>query len=264
MTDKLLKRLRSAVVLTAVVWVAALVFAPTANATEDQEPVTVCPTWKLRGATGPYPAVVFGPAPAGSEVVDADTVVLKKPTGEALVQPGVEFAAFDLDISGAAVITVDYELEGSTEGAPIHGAGAVRAFYFADQDANTVTGTVAGFAAADSDSGTLSIPVVGHIGTLGMVYDDSNHTTGTVTFSNLKIDDNPVSFLDEVCASPSPSASASAPASASPRPSTSSPAAAPLPVTGSPVGLLTATGAGLVILGGAVVLLMRHRRRFEA
>jgi LPXTG-motif cell wall-anchored protein len=257
MTDKLRTYALAGALLAGLVGVAAL--APAASATEEQEPVTTCATFQMRGATGEYPAVVFGDAPAGTSVTK-DTAVLKKPTG---VQPGVEFAAFDLDIEATGDITVEYALaDGATPD-----AGAVRLFFYDEQDANTLTAAPDGQAVATSNSGTLTIAVDGPIGTLGMVYDASNATTGTVTFSNLKIDGQPVSFLPEVCATPSPSASASATAGPSPSPSAGvsrSPVGA-LPVTGtSNLGLLVGVGLSLVAAGLAAVYLLRVRRRYEA
>jgi LPXTG-motif cell wall-anchored protein len=260
MTDKRTFALGGAL-LAGLLAVGAL--APAASATEEQEePETVCGTFQLRGATGKYPEVTFGPAPAGSSVVDASTVVLKKPTeGE---DPGVEFAAFDLDVDVDTSISVEYALaDGATPD-----AAAVRLFYFTAAGADTVLGSPAGVdhtEAGDPATGTLTILTSGHVGTLGMVYDASNASAGTVTFTNLKIDGNPVSFEPEVCATPSPSASATAGPSASPSVGASRSPVGALPVTGTNnLGVIVGVGASLILAGAAALVLLRVRRRYEA
>ena len=240
----------------------ALLLPGTAQATDEDS--RFCPTWSLRsivGTTWQQPA-------AGSGVVDGHTVVLTKPQGG-----GTEFAAFNVGFTTDPVdITVDYSLSAEAD----HAAGAVRLFYYEDNDADTLTTAPDGFAVADADQGTLTIAVVTAVGTLGLVYDASNSAGGSVTFTDLKIGKVRVKFKD-VCngqtpspepTSPtptpseaSPSASASTSVPPSPGETTSAPGGGGgLPVTGVPGPVLAAVAAAL-IAGGGVLLLVARRRR---
>lgn len=178
-----------------IIWAAALAAGfyfgvPTAaGATEQPEPV--CATWTARGATGVYPAIVFGGKPVGTEI-SASTAKLTKPEG---VSPGVEFASFDLGIgtlAQEAIVRVEYA---TSDGASTS-AGAVRMFAYYDKDADTLNDAPDHVATAQAESGNLlfTVPDGKKIGTLGLVFDASNNTTGVVTFSNLTIGDRPVSF----------------------------------------------------------------------
>jgi hypothetical protein len=230
------------------------------------EPEPVCATWQLRGATGPYPDVDFGDAPADAEVVSSSKVVLVKPTEG--VQPGVEFAAFDLDVEleAATAVSVDYVLSDGASTA----AGAVRMFGYVEQGADSVLTAPDWKDVAEADSGTLTFEVpAGKIGTLGLVYDDSNHAAGKVTFTNLAIGNRAVSFTE--CPEPTPSPSVTTPAATTPpatAPPTVEPSATVPPVVGGPslpvtgVNVWTLGGAGLVLiaLGVAVWGLFRPKR----
>jgi LPXTG-motif cell wall-anchored protein len=271
---------------------AALVFAGlslgmTAGAAQatpsSQEPKAVCGTWKARGATGVYPAITFGGKPAGTEIT-ATTAKLTKPTG---VNPGVEFAAYDLKVGPLAnevQVLVGYQTAG---GASVS-AGAVRMFGYEDKNADTINDAPDFQATADAESGNLVFTVAAgkKIGTLGLVFDASNNTTGSVTFSNLMVGDRPVHFIN--CAqeppnqpgkppvspgpsptkgnpSQSPSQNPSSPAPSSPAQSIPPPAAGQggsgpsLPVTGAPVGMITV--AGVLVLGTGAGLIFATRRR---
>lgn len=162
----------------------------------EPKPRPVCADWQMRGATGEYPNVTFGGAPAGSSV-SKDSATLVKPASG--VMPGVEFAAKDVGIDGpAAVISVDYQL---SDGA-VPDAGAIRLFYYAAEGADTLTTAPDGMAAADASSGSLVIAGVSKVGTLGLVYDASNASAGKVTFSNLKVGFRKVDFTG--CPKPEP------------------------------------------------------------
>lgn len=253
--------MRRLLVAAAIGATAVLAFTAPAQAS------TTCPSWTLRGATGAYPDVTFGGAPTGAKVVGATEVKLVKPADG--VQPGVEFATKDAGITldAAGDITVTYQL---ADGAKPD-AGAVRLFYYDHAGAETLTDAPTGQALADGQSGTLTIEGVTKVGTLGLVYDASNDSAGTVTFTDLKVGGEPVSFTDAAC-KPSPSPSSSPTPSKTPvaggAPATTAPAsnAGPtLPVTGTPVKTFAAAAAGGVLLGAVALLVSRRRRtRFTA
>jgi len=172
----------------------------------------VCGTWKMRGATGTYPAITFGGAPAGSSV-HRFSAVLKKPTTG--VDPGVEFAAKDLKVTttGQIQVRVDYLLNGAS-----HTSGAIRLFGYQEKNADTLLSAPDWSDVASANMGTLvlTVPAGTNIGTLGLVYDASNSGAGSVTFSAMRIGTKVVRFTTcPVPASPSASASASASASVS-------------------------------------------------
>jgi hypothetical protein len=249
------RRIRVGVVaLVAVLFALAIVIASVdvaKAATPEAEPV--CGTWQIRGATGPYPDVDFGDTPAGAEVVSSSKVVLVKPTEG--IEPGVEFAAFDLDVEleSATAVSVDYVL---SEGASA-AAGAVRMFGYVDQGVDSVLAAPDWKDVAEADSGTLTFEVpAGKIGTLGLVYDDSNHAAGKITFTNLAIGARPVSFTE--CVEPTPSPTVTTPATTPPAtaPPTVEPSASVTvpPVAGGPS--LPVTGANVWTLGGAGLVLI--------
>lgn len=200
------------------------------------------------------PDLVWQLAEAGG-IVDATTVELVKPAGD--IGTSLETTDLGLPVAAGDTITVDYALSGGATPA----AGAVRLFYYDRPGADTVVEAPAAFVAADADSGTLEITVAADatVGTLGLVYDASNDTTGTVTFTNLTVAGDPVWFVppvvpcewdqelaadDDACqppASPSPAASGGPVGTDSPAPGVGG---EQLPVTGS--SLLPA----LLILGG--------------
>jgi LPXTG-motif cell wall-anchored protein len=203
-------RLAAALAAMAALLAAGLVGVAPAQATNHvhasaTQPEPVCEaTWKMRGATGAYPAVTFGGPPPGSTIGDYFAKLVKPAEG---VQPGVEFAAFDLEIQAPAdnelLVGVDY----ATDDGATTAAGAIRLFGYAAQDANTLNDAPTyGPAVAASESGhlVLTIPAGKTLGTLGMVYDASNSSSGSVTFSDLKIGTRPVRFTG--CPEPEPTA----------------------------------------------------------
>lgn len=257
--------MRRLLVAAAIGAAALLVWAAPAQAGDGD---AVCPTWTLRGATGAYPNVVFGEAPAGAEVASGTEVKLVKPAEG--VQPGVEFATTDagIELDQPGDITVAYQL---ADGAKPD-AGAVRLFYYDHVAGSTVTEAPTGFKAADADAGTLTIAGVTKVGTVGLVYDASNDSAGSVTFTDLKVGGEVVHFTGEACKpptspSPSPSATTKAPAGGAPHTTAPATKAPTLPVTGSSFPMVTAAafGGGGVLLGGAALLVFRRRRtRFTA
>lgn len=263
---------KAAAIIAGLFVAGAMGFAVTTPASATEETVKVCPTWTLRGATGTYPAITFGDAPAGSEIVSATEVKLTKPTEG--VMPGVEFATknsgIDIDASDSADITVEYTLDDDADFV----SGAVRLFYYSGNDANTISAPPTKQDDAKAKSGTLKLEgVTGHVGTLGLTYDGSNSAKGSVTFKNLKVNDTVVLFKD-TCTPPvvpgSPSPNPTTKPSASPSPTN---AALPtLPLTGSKGdGAGTAVKVGASVLGGGAILVIlgilwarRNRHRFVA
>jgi LPXTG-motif cell wall-anchored protein len=253
-----MNRIRAIIAASALALGAGLALAAPAQAATDQ-PGPACGTWKFSQAVLPYPApLVPG---AGLSSTDGSTATLKKPdNAEPDSAAGVEFAAKDLEIDGPTVITVKV----STDVANL-ASGAVRFFGYEDQNANTLTDGPDYQATADADGQTLTLNVTGPVGTLGLVYDASNATTGTVTFSDLKVGDLAGKF--KACPKPQESPTATPPAT---RPPTSPPAATgpqpTLPKTGPKVAVLTAIGGAVLLAGAALVVGARRRRRprFEA
>lgn len=208
---------------------------------------------------------------AASTIVDATTVDLTKPDGS--TGTSIETADLGLAVTAATEISVGYEL---LDGATVD-AGAVRLFYYDTAGADTLGAAPTGFVAADG-SGTLSLTVAADatIGTLGLVYDASNASAGTVRFSNLTVGYTTVLFVeppepcewdeqltgdDEKCqppASPTPDPSSSP--TVAPPPSGQGGSGEQLPVTGSSLPLLMGGGAVLAGLGAGALLLARSRR----
>jgi LPXTG-motif cell wall-anchored protein len=233
----------------------------------------VCPTWTLRGATGEYPNVTFGDAPAGSSVTSPVTVTLVKPTSGA--QPGVEFKTVNagIDLAVATDITVEYKLEdGATSD-----AGAVRLFYYSTNNADTLNTAPTKFDSATGTTGVLKLEgVTGHVGTLGLVYDASNNSAGKVKFANLKVDKTWVKFKN-VCPTATPTATATATATVTATPTvgptddaTNPPSAGgnpggdsggpSLPVTGTQTAMIAGGGTAVLALGLLLFFLARRRR----
>lgn len=239
--------------LALTIWVAP------ANAGAATTPAAICPSWSLRSIVGTQ----WQDPADGSTVSGENTVVLTKPDGG-----GTEFAAFDVDhLAESADITVQYELGGGASST----AGAVRLFYYATQDADTLSAAPDGVAVADADAGTLTIAgVSGPVGTLGLVYDASNTAAGAVTFTDLKVGGVKVRFKDVCTPDTSPSPSPSVSTSASPEPSASASPPAPgagggdeepsLPVTGVSVPLLVSGAVALLAVGGVLFAVTRKRR----
>lgn len=245
-----LVRTAMAILAAAVLLALAVVTAPRAEAaTPEAEPV--CATWGLRSIVQEW-----GPAAEGSEVVNASTVKITKPEGG-----GTEFAAFDLEVTAETEthVAVHYELG---DGAATS-AGAVRMFGYSEQDANTLTDTPDWVDVAEGDEGDLliTLPAGASLGTLGVVYDASNNAGGHVTFTDMMVDDRPVSFTECVEPTPSPSATTPAPTTAPPTtPPATDPAASPSttvpPVAGGPSLPVTGVGLPQIIAGGALLLIV--------
>jgi LPXTG-motif cell wall-anchored protein len=237
-------------------------------------PDPVCATWKMRGWDG----VAWGGKPPGSWVTKTKAKLVKPPAANDNVQPGVEFAAFDLDVEAPAdneiLVGVKYELGGGASAV----AGAIRLFGYAENDANTETDAPDyGPAIASSEVGGLlviKVPAGQKLGTLGVVYDGSNSAKGWVKFGPMTIKNRLVWFTP--CPKPTPTPTATATpeptatptATATPGPgSTETPeptqSAAPvpagLPVTGSRPWMFAL--AGLAALGSGVLLFALARRR---
>lgn len=254
----------------------AMLAAP-ATATPPSEHKPVCATWIMRGATGAYPNVSFGGAPAGSEVKNYSATLVKPADG---VQPGVEFAAFDLDVEATAdtTVQVDYALSGEAAST----AGAIRLFGYTAKNANTLTTAPQYQESASGAGGTLTfvLPSGAKLGTLGLVYDASNDAKGSVTFSGMKIGDRKVRFTtcpkpESSSASPAASQTSTSPATTKPaettkpassRPvtevpeETTAPPAAGLPITGPGLMILLGIG-GAVTAAGLVLVALAHRRK---
>ena len=210
--------------------------------------------------------------PSVNSSVTEDAIVLVKVDGAM----STDASTSNLGTTGTT-LTVDYELSGGAT----TDAGAIRFFAYDHADANTATvAPTYGPAIADAMSGTLTLDIAGGtIGTVGVTYDASNVSTGTVTFTNLMLDGEQLAFISE-CPEPtptateSPTATASPTSSASPTPgATEEPSTAPsteaepeLPVTGS--NLPVALGGAAVLLGltggGLMALARRRRTTFRA
>jgi LPXTG-motif cell wall-anchored protein len=245
----------------------------------QQEP-PVCGTWKARGATGAYPNITFGGKPAGTEI-SATTAKLTKPADG--IDPGVEFAAADLDVvlDKATKVSVNFELSGGASAA----AGAIRMFGYTTKGANTITDGPDFKDEASGNSGTLKFTVpAGKLGTLGLVYDASNNSQGAVTFNNLTIGDRLVKFTPctPPTTTPTTRPTTTAPTTTpttvptSTPPSSTPPVVDPgtgggddadspsLPVTGPTTGIIAAVAVFLIGLGGVAVYASRRKRQFEA
>lgn len=244
--------------------------ASRADAATTPKPKPVCPTWTLQSIV-----TEWGDPSEGSEVKSFNKVVLTKPTGG-----GTEFATrnLDLEFDTPVDIVVFYTLDADAD----YAAGAVRLFYYEEQNADTLTTAPKAYDAAMSKIGVLKLSGVTKVGTLGLVYDASNAAAGKVTFHTMTIGKQHVWFKD-VCPKPSPSVtpSASPSASATPTPSASTSSPAPslsvstspasgtgggsLPVTGAPMYAVAGVGLVLVVAGVVGLVLSRRRReRFEA
>lgn len=211
--------------------VSAVALAPAVSATVT--PATnqvVCGQWKMRGATGAYPAVTFGGPPAGSSVSKHSAKLVKPATG---IQPGVEFAAKGLNLPAPAGMTISVTYVPSADASVA--AGAVRLFGYTAKNADTLNDAPNWQDMATSPVGgtlSLTVPAGASVGTLGLVYDASTAEQGSVTFSSMKAGSRKVPFvcspfpkkpiqLPSASASVSPSASVPVSPSASVSPSVS-------------------------------------------
>lgn len=247
-----------ALVLSAVLGVAALATSAAAESYPESG-------WQLRDAHGTYPDVSWQPAEL-SAVESATTVLLSKPSGD--VGTSAEAANLGVPVSAGDEITVGY----SAINGAVPDAGAIRLFWYDVPDADTLNDAPTGFVAAGAElSGTLTIVVEADatVGTIGLTYDASNDSAGTVVFANLTVAGEPISF-EAPPASPEPSISASPTPTATPatEPSdqpTAEPAA--LPDTGTGNGPLVLAvlavilfGAGGLLVAAAVISKRREER----
>ena len=255
-----------AAILTAVTLTLIAIGATRADAATPPQSSSTC--WTLQSIV-----TEWGPPAEGSEVKSINKVVLTKPTGG-----GTEFATRNLDLEFET--PVDIEVFYSLDAEADYTAGAVRLFYYEEQNADTLTATPKAYDAAGSKVGVLKISGVTKVGTLGLVYDASNPAAGKVMFHTLTIGKKRVWFKN-MCSEPSPTPTVTVSASASPSPTatatTSSPApdvsvstspasaGGGLPITGTPTAVVALVGGLLVAAGVASLLLSRRRReRFEA
>lgn len=197
--------------------------------------------------------LVWHPA-SESEIVDASTLNLTKPSGDI----GTSAETTDLGLEGDAV-TVDVILNPDATA----DAGAIRLFAYDHPDGDTL-GEAPQAVAIAAGSGPLSLDVsafAGPIGTLGLVYDASNASAGTVTFKNLQVDGETISFTAHVEPQPEPEPE--------PEPSDEpDPIAVPTSVPagvndGADRGLPLGTAIAIIIVfaGGTVFILSRGLRR---
>ncbi len=221
----------------------------------------ICPNWTLHSVSTSNPTT-WTDAPETSRVFDSNTVRLTKPAGG-----GTEFAANDLgiDLAKPTHITVRYQLRGE---ASVDG-GAIRLFYYHGADANTLVDPPADAKPATASRGTLEINgVEGHIGTIGVTFDDSNHATGSVVFGHLQVGDTPISFTKTPCTRPTNTTTASGPTAGQTTPaqpttadSAGDAADGSLPITGMPLMLVVGTGIGIVLIGTGLRILARRPNR---
>lgn len=223
--------------------------------------------WQVRQiGTG---ETAWSPA-AASQVVDASTVDLTKPDGT--TGTSIETSHLGMDVNAGDVISVSYELLDDA----LTDAGAVRLFYYDTRDADTLATAPTAFVAADG-SGVLELTVAAtdRIGTLGLVYDASNDSAGTVRFTDLTVAGTPILFVAPPEPSPSPTGQPTPGPTGEPTPDPTKPAdPSPsdpaggagggsdkpgLPVTGSSLPVLVGGGAVLAAGGGGIYWLTRRR-----
>lgn len=199
------------------------------------------------------------PVPSANSAVSDEDIALVKVDGAV----GTDAVTWDLDTTGSE-LTVHYELSG---GATID-AGAVRFFAYDHADADTaLTAPTYGPAIADAASGTLTLNIAsGSIGTVGVTYDASNASTGTVTFTNLTLDGEEIAFIADCPETPEPTEPApSESPSASPTPGSTGgdddTANPTLPRTGSSLPVVLGGAAVLLGLGGGGLMLLARRKR---
>lgn len=220
--------------------------------------------WQVRDVEcDPYPDCTWSPA-ASSAVTGPGTVELTKPAGH--LGTSAETADLGLTAEADTVLSVDYSLDPDASTA----AGAVRLFWYDHPDGDTITEAPTAQAVADADSGTLelAVPAGLTIGTVGLTYDASNDSAGTVTFTALALGELPVLFEQLPAASPSPGPTETAgptpteQPSAAPSPTETEQPGEGLPVTSGPTLLpaLGIAGGALLGLGGALAWLGRRKR----
>lgn len=153
------------------------------------------------------PFVAYDTAAGGGQTestvstVTADTVTLVQ-DGRVTAAAGTsaETSNLGIEVEAGDTITVNYALTAGADFA----SGAVRLFIYYSPDADTWATAPDQVAVADALTGTLSITATGGtIGTAGVVYDTSNPSKGTATFTGLTVAGEPVPFLPKV-ADPDP------------------------------------------------------------
>lgn len=212
--------------------------------------------WALQQVDGG----AFVPATA-STVVDATTVELTKPDGA--TGTSMETTDLGLNVAAGQQITVDYEMSAGA----LPDAGAVRLFWYDAPDSDTMATAPTALVAAGSTNGTLTIDIseAAKVGTLGLVYDASNPSAGTVRFSGLEVAGVPILF--EAPTTPTPTSEPTTgpeptepPAAGKGGGASDGGAGGQLPVTGGPVTLIGAGALVLLLVGAGLYLLARRRR----
>lgn len=222
----------------------------------------------------------WSPAEA-SAIVDPLTVGLTKPDGT--TGTSIETTNLGLPLAAGQTVSVEYALINGAEPT----AGAVRLFIYDSPDADTLAEAPYASVAADAASGVLSIGVGAdiEIGTMGLVFDASNASTGTVKFSNLTVGNTTVLFVeppalcevpgledllasDSDCQDPTPTPTVEPSVEPSTEPSTEPVGAAnddvgELPMTGSKMPLLVAAGMAALVGGGLLLWFGSQRRRLR-
>lgn len=180
-------------IITAGLGVLALTGAGIASASADptEEPIYAQAAWEatdtaLDGTRTPS---------AESAIVDESTVEVTWAADAPSSAGGssVESTNLNAVVAAGDDITVSYEMSNGA----VPAGGAARLFVYYRPNANTVSEAPDAFVWADVTSGTLTIEAgqAGTIGTIGVVYDSSGSTPGTVTFSDLTVAGKAVSFL---------------------------------------------------------------------
>ncbi|HEY2641677.1 MAG TPA: hypothetical protein VGI66_17545 [Streptosporangiaceae bacterium] len=267
----------------------ALAAGTAAHASEVQPVTSVCPSWTLHSTvpflqeTGPGSGgVKFEAAAAGSEVVNASTVVLTKPVdNQTGAIGGTEFIApaLNIDLPATSNIIVSFSLAGGAT----TDAGAVRLFFYATSHPDTISTAPTGFTPATGTGGNILVTgVTGHIGAIGLVYDPSNDPgfktgpsspLGSVTFTSLRIVNHTgvtaLWFTSDKCPAVTPSPTPSASSSSSPPAATGTTPVGGVATGGGQAGLGTVRKAAgiagliglLITAAGAVSRRVRRVRR---
>lgn len=190
---------RRMLAVTATLGIAFAVSVALSSPVQAAEAEPICATWEARGGSMVEGDFVFGGQPVGTEI-DKLTAKLTKPEGE---KPGVEFAVrgLNLTVEQDTEVRVQYQLKDGASWS----AGAVRMFGYTDNSASTLTDPPTWQADAKGESGELKFQADGEaktINILGLVFDGSNDSKGSVTFSQMFVGDRPVYF--EACPKPVP------------------------------------------------------------
>lgn len=189
--------------------------------------------WEIRD-WNPTP----GPA-ADSTVVDPTTVKLTKPAAE--IGTSAETSNLGLELEAGQSITVEYDA--TDDASPEN--GAIRMFWYSAPNGDTGSdgdAPTGGVAIATAHSGTLTLLIEADttVGTMGLTYDASNNSHGSVTFTNLTAGNTPIVFTEPEVVETTGPPSTTAPATTGP-PSTTPPATTAPPVTTPPATTAPAT-----------------------